>query len=186
MKQAYDSTIKFLYSLQQEEGEYDPKKRAILADLRRGVMDLPQLSPHLHPYLVPILPERLGWWQKQTCYLITALFGLHPQLYRGDKPYTNMGGHFAALRADETDDTALERRFSLLLTAHPEDLHYHLRQAVGYLKSKNETVHINWQQLIWDVHKWNNEEKRPKVQEDWATQFWRKKQPAETEANPQS
>lgn len=94
-----------------------------------------------------------------------------------------MGDHFAAVRKNAPEDkdkenTALEHRFSLLLTAHPEDLHYHLRQAVSYLKSKDETIHINWPQLIRDVDKWNYDDRRTKVQEDWAKQFWRREKPA--------
>ena len=175
----YNNLIQFLRPLAQKEEEYDPKNRAVLAELRRGLTDLPRLSPHLHRHLQPILPEGVGWWQKRTCYLIASLFALHPKFYEGENRWANMGDHFAAARDEDSDkNTALERRFSLLLTAHPEDLHYHLRQGVSYLKSKNELILINWPRLIRDVDKWNYDESRTKVQERWAEQFWRKSKPA--------
>jgi CRISPR system Cascade subunit CasB len=175
----YQDLIQFLRPLAQKEGEYNPKKRAVLAELRRGLTDFPRLSPYLHPHLQPILPDDVKWWQKQTYYLIAALFALHPKFPEREDRYTNLGDHFAAAREDESDkNTALERRFSLLLTAHPEDLYYHLRQAISYLKSKDENILINWPQLIRDVDNWYYDDSRAKVQEKWAAQFCRKAKPA--------
>lgn len=178
----------FLKYLHQPEGSYDPKKRAILAEMRRGLTDLPYLSSHLHPYIQPLLPPSLSPWQKQTYYLIATLFTIQP-IYQPPSTYinVNMGTHFADLLiADKTSqedsttgrdpnsekNAAIKRRFSLLLTTHPDDLHYHLTQAIRFLKSKNDTLTVNWEQLFEDVFYWNNEYRRQKAQEKWAAQFW--------------
>lgn len=68
----------------------------------------------------------------------------------------------------EGGEDALERRFTALLAAHPDDLPDYLRQAVSFLKSKD--VPINWNQLIWDLQKWNDEDRR--IQKEWARSFW--------------
>jgi CRISPR system Cascade subunit CasB len=79
-----------------------------------------------------------------------------------------MGRHFAKARDREGDDTAIERRFTALLAAHPDDLDGYLRQAVSFLRSKE--VPVDWHQLLTDVMAWGHPDRY--VQQQWARAFW--------------
>jgi CRISPR system Cascade subunit CasB len=139
--------------------------RAALAALRRAwsgeqrdiIGTFRYVGRHLPPYR-----------QAQDNYvLIAALFAHHPQSCEEG----NMGTHFAALRAaNPKREQALERRFSAMLRAHPDDLPHHLRTAVDLLKSNEVPIPVNWYQLLWDVRRWGHPEHF--VQRHWATAFW--------------
>jgi CRISPR system Cascade subunit CasB len=154
-------------------------ERAALADLRRGVGDFPDLSPYMHRHILPRMPERISEWGRFTYYLTAALFATH-QIHT-DKG--NLGAHFHELLDPNNVDAnkPIERRFTYLLAAHPEDLHFHLRQTITFLRSKE--VGVNWEQLMWDIFKWNDPDERPKVQEYWASRFW---QALKSEADSQT
>ena len=145
--------------------------RSALAALRRGLGQPPGSVPDMYPYVVPRLPAnvRSGSWREKAYYLIASLFALHPM----STSEGNLGSHFARLRdpKDENND-ALERRFTAILTADPADMHIYLRQAVGFLKSHDETP-VNWHQLMWDTLALGNSEKAPNVRKRWAEGFWR-------------
>jgi CRISPR system Cascade subunit CasB len=145
--------------------------RAVLANLRRGLGEPRSMAPAMHPYLLPLIPAGATRWQEQSHYLIAALYALHPK----NATEGNLGHHFnrAVAQAGEGGGEAIERRFVALLDAHPEDLAFHLRQAVSFLKSKEE-IPINWQRLFYDVLAWNHDLRRGEVQRQWATGFWRR------------
>ena len=143
-------------------------ERAVLAEMRRGLGDFPNLSPYMHRHVRPRIPQRIGEWGKFTYYLTAALFAAH-QIHT-DKG--NLGAHFHELLNPQNADAnqPIERRFTYLLAAHPQDLHFHLRQSIAFLRSKD--IAVNWVQLMWDISKWNDPDERPKVQESWAGRFW--------------
>ena len=149
--------------------------RGALAALRRGLGRPPGAAAEMFRYVEPWLPERRSADQEAAYYLIASLFALHPKSVSEG----NLGQHLASIRnkgkddedkGDEDKDDALERRFSALLAAHPDDLPNYLRQAVSMLKSK-ETP-INWDQLLRDVQAWDAPDRR--VQKAWARAFWGK------------
>ena len=149
--------------------------RGALAALRRGLGRPPGAAAEMFRYVEPWLPERRSADQEAAYYLIASLFALHPKSVSEG----NLGQHLASIRSkgkddedkgDEDKDDALERRFSALLAAHPDDLPNYLRQAVSMLKSK-ETP-INWDQLLRDVQAWDAPDRR--VQKAWARAFWGK------------
>ncbi len=150
--------IKGLYSLA------EANDRAALAALRRGLGLPPGAAPQMFPYVEPRLPQQRSQKQENACYLIASLFALHPAL--GGKG--NMGDHFRKADPEGKGKDALERRFTILLAAHPEDLPDYLRQAVSFLKSKD--VPMDWNELFWDVLAWDDEDRR--VQKRWARGFW--------------
>lgn len=167
------------------------EQRATMANLRRGLQEFPHLAPYMHQYVAPYTVYAKGW-EKQTYYLLAALFaryhsGSKEALY-SDKGYVNMGSYFAEIiRQDEGASDSIERRFNALLTAHPQDLHYHLRQAIAFLHGKSEvTIPINWQGLFYDIRNWDDDDQRPQVQERWAASFWRHKAKSEKETNQQT
>jgi len=136
--------------------------RGALAALRRGLGQPPGTVADMYRYVVPWLPDDAPLWRERAYYLVAALFAYHPDAGGAG----NMGDHFACTRSH--DDTAVERRFTALLAAHPDDLPYYLRQAVSFLKSK-ETP-INWNQLLSDVMAWGHPDRY--VQKSWARAFW--------------
>lgn len=141
--------------------------RAVMAALRRGLGQPSGAAPEMFRYVVPFIHETTGAWQEEVYYMIASLFGYHPE----SGGMGNMGDHFGVLRRQNPDSPAIERRFTTLMAAHPEDLAFHLRQAVSLLKSKD--VAINWHQLIQDALWWNHPESRVRVCKRWANQFWK-------------
>ncbi len=134
--------------------------RGALAALRRGLGQPPGTVADMYRYVVPWLPDD----SEAAYYLIAALFAYHP-----DAGGTgNMGRHFARTRDPQGDNTAIERRFTALLAAHPDDLDFYLRQAVSFLKSKE--VPVYWHQLLSDVLAWDHPDRY--VQQQWARAFW--------------
>jgi len=149
--------------------------RAALAALRRGLGQPPGSVADMYRYVVPWLPDDAPWLE-HAYYLVAALFAYHPD----SSPARNMGDHFARTRDPQGDDTAIERRFTALLAAHPDDLDVYLRQAVSFLKSKE--IPINWHQLLPDLLAWDHPERY--VQKAWAHAFWgRTAQETETKTN---
>ena len=138
--------------------------RAALAALRRGLGRPPGTVPDMYRYVVPWLADDAPPWREDAYYLIAALFAYHPK----DGGLGNMGDHFAQARDPQGDSTAIERRFTALLAAHPDDLDFYLRQAVSFLKS--EEVPVHWHQLLADVMAWGHPERY--VQQRWARAFW--------------
>jgi CRISPR system Cascade subunit CasB len=159
------------------------ENRGALAALRRGLGQPPGDVPDMFRYVVPKMKAKSGTWTEKTHYLIASLFALHP----ASTSSGNVGNHFARHLdfQNPENNTALERRFTTLLTASPDDLHIYLRQAIGFLKSNEETP-INWHRLMWDVLALGIPEKTSKVQKRWAEGFWRppqKDEPTEKSKN---
>lgn len=158
--------------------------RAALAALRRGLGQAPGTVPDMYPYVVRFLPKDAypDSWAEQCYYLIAALFALHPE----SAIEGNLGSHFAATLEPNPDNNpninaATERRFTALLTAHPDDLPFYLRQAISFLKSKE--VAVNWHQLMWHLRDWGYPERQNRVQKQWAAQFWRRQNAADEGAD---
>lgn len=152
--------VEYLESLRERED------RGALAALRRGLGHQPGTVPAMYPYVVRWLPEETSRWKETVYYLTAAFFAYHPK--EGGKG--NLGDHFADARDPQGDNTAIERRFTALLAAHPDDLDAYLRQAISFLKSKD--VPVNWHQLFYDVRSWGYPDSREYVQKNWARAFW--------------
>ena len=148
--------------------------RGALAALRRGLGQPPGTVPAMYPYVVPWLPKEPSHQYEFTLYLVASLFAYHADA----GGYGNMGDHFARARVGQADNTAIERRFSHLLEAHPEDLPFYLRQAVSFLKSNN--IPINWEQLFLDLQ-WLNHSAH-NVQKQWARAYWGHRQPEDDQS----
>jgi CRISPR system Cascade subunit CasB len=138
--------------------------RAALAALRRGLGQPPGTVPDMYRYVVPWLPADAPPWREEATYLVAALFAYHPAAGGTG----NMGNHFARARDPQSDNTAIERRFTALLAAHPDDLGFYLRQAVSFLRSKE--VPVDWHRLLSDVLVWGHPDRY--VQKRWARAFW--------------
>lgn len=173
------------YFINQLKKLKEAEDRAALAALRRGLGQPPGYAPEMHPYVVPFLPKDAypNSWAEQSYYTVASLYGLHPDIGTGE----NLGHHFAQTLDPNPDyNQAIERRFSALLTAHPDDLAFYLRQAISFLKSKE--VPVNWHQLMWDVLAWGDPYRQPEVQKRWAGGFWRRsgQEDAEVATEPEA
>lgn len=140
--------------------------RAALAALRRGLGEPPGAVAEMGKYIYPFFgangPQKYAERREERAYfLIASLFALHPEA----AAWGNMGRHLQAIRNNK-DETAVERRFTQLLAAHPDDLPNLLRQAVSLLKAKEEPIH--WEELLSDVLTWE----RGYAQQKWARSFW--------------
>lgn len=144
----------------------DSDDRRALAALRRGLGHPIAENHAMYPYIVPWLDETSGTGEEARYYLIAALFAFHPQ----SGGTGNLGTSFARTRTPESDDTAIERRFTALLTAHQDDLPFYLRQAISYLKAKE--IPVNYHQLFYDLKHWAEHQEQGAVQRRWAQAFW--------------
>lgn len=138
--------------------------RGALAALRRGLGQRPGTMTEMYRYVVPWLPADAAPWLETAYYLVAALFAYHPAAGGTG----NVGDHFVRARDPHGSDMAVERRFNVLLSAHPDDLGVFLRQAVSFLRSKN--VPVNWHQLLRDVMAWGHPDRY--IQREWAQAFW--------------
>jgi CRISPR system Cascade subunit CasB len=156
MEESKHPFVEYLEGLREDRGA--------LAALRRGLGQPPGTVADMYRYVVPWLPDEAASRQEAAYYLLATLFGSHP----AEGGTGNMGHHFARTREPQGDNTAIERRFTALLAAHPDDLPTYLRQAISFLRSQE--VPVNWQQLFSDLKRWHYDN-RP-VQRDWARAFW--------------
>jgi CRISPR system Cascade subunit CasB len=138
--------------------------RAALAALRRGLGQPPGSAPEMYRYVVPWLAADAPPQREEASFTVASLFAYHPAAGGSG----NMGDHFARARDPGGDDTAIERRFSALLAAHPADLAFYLRQAVSFLRSKD--VPVDWHRLLADMLGWGHPDRY--VQKRWARAFW--------------
>jgi len=139
--------------------------RGALAALRRGLGQPPGSAVEMYRYVVPWITAGASQQEERACYLVAALFAYHPD----PGGWGNLGDAFRRT-LDPRDNTAIERRFTALLAAHPDDLPFYLRQAVGFLRSRQPPVPVNWHRLLYDLRRWGYDN-RP-VQQEWARSFW--------------
>lgn len=140
--------------------------RGALAALRRGLGQPPGTAREMYPYVVRWLPAEISATREAAYYLIAALFAYHPDPGGSG----NLGQAFRRTLDPGGDNTATERRFTALLTAHSDDLPFYLRQAISYLKSTAPPVPVDWNQLFTDVLAWGHP--AGYVQKQWARAFW--------------
>ena len=138
--------------------------RAALAALRRGLGQPPGTAREMYRYVEPWLSNNPPREVEEAYYLVASLFGYHPEA----GGVGNLGDAFARARDPRGEDTAIERRFTALLAAHPDDLPFYLRQAISFLKAKE--VPVNWHQLLSDLLAWNHPDGY--IQKRWARAFW--------------
>jgi len=148
--------INYLESLRDDRGA--------LAALRRGLGRTAGDVLEMYPYVIRWLPEKTSAQRESAYFLVASLFAYYPDAGgRG-----NLGHCFRRILDPNNDNTAVERRFITLLTAHFDDLPFYLRQAINFLKSKD--LPVDWHQLFVDVLAWGH--RSGYVQKEWARAFW--------------
>jgi len=140
------------------------ENRGALAALRRGLGQPSGEAREMYPYVVRWLPAEASGRREAAHYLVAALFAYHPDPGANG----NLGQAFRRTLDPNGDNGAVERRFTALLTAHPDDLPFYLRQAISFLQSK--ATPVDWHQLFADVLAWGHPDGY--VQKQWARAFW--------------
>jgi CRISPR type I-E-associated protein CasB/Cse2 len=151
------------------------ENRGALAALRRGLGKPPGAAAEMYPILEPWLSKDSAVWRDDPYYTVAALFAFWHQ--GKTSPARVASGNFgASMRLQGFEDgqwkeerfKSVERRFVALLNCRRDDLHAHLRHAVGLLKSKE--IPVDWAQLLADIRGWNWDSRS--VQRAWAKAFW--------------
>ncbi|MBD3226734.1 MAG: type I-E CRISPR-associated protein Cse2/CasB [Candidatus Lokiarchaeota archaeon] len=157
----------------------DMKKRedrGALAALRRGLQYELGECIDMYPYVIPWIKNIKSKWEKNMHFLIASLYAYYPETTnRG-----NLGDVFRKLYLKRKNNKSLEQRFISLLKSNPEDLPFHVRQAVSLAKSEN--IPINWNELFYDLKRWPYETRFPPY-EKWAKSFWKRKTNEEENKN---
>lgn len=155
--------IAYLKSLEQSDN------RGALAALRRGLGKSPGSEPLMYPYIIPELAA-LRVEDEAPYYVVASLFALHP--LAGGRG--RMGGHLRELwrQSGATEPPPnIERRFVMLLSAHPNDVYKLIQPVVNLLKGGG--VAVDWFQLLYDLKRWQEQESRSVVRRAWAHEFWK-------------
>jgi CRISPR system Cascade subunit CasB len=64
----------------------------------------------------------------------------------------------------------MDKRFEVLLDADRGQLPYRLRQAVKFLKSGEQKIGVNWEQLLKDLLQWQHPSRF--IQKQWAREYF--------------
>lgn len=163
--------IERLKELQQDE----KRGRGAMAALRRALSEEQADILRAYEYIGYLLPKDIQ--QQDNYLLVAALFATHPLYEESEKNWNNLGTHLRELRlrkqqANESTES-LDKRFSSLVAASREELPYHLRAAIRFLK--DAAIPVHWEQLLKDVLNWERENAdpaKPTVQRNWANAYW--------------
>lgn len=170
--------------------------RAMLAQLRHTIGKPLSQSVEIWPWILSNVPEsfinKYGEVSYQMRSVINTLqiYALYEQgsveksSYKdlnksedseNEKSYNNMGTALRALRCDEGVRGAMDRRFSVMITANDyESFYYYLRQLVRLLKSrtKENQQSIDYSKLARDLYLLQFEDSE-KVRLSWAQEYYR-------------
>lgn len=164
--------------------------RGAFAHLKRSLGFEPGAYPRAYPYVERFVgadKHADDPWRK-ALYLTAGLYAFHPQLI----PNTSLAAAFGRLARERGSDS-LEQRFIALLGAEPESLPPLLRQAVSLLAADGQGC--DYAKLLDDLARWfdafdiADEQKRDRVRQHWARDFYRAYEPhatAEAASEPES
>ncbi len=170
--------------------------RAMLAQLRHTIGKPLSQSVEIWPWILSNVPvsfiNKYGEVSYQLRAVINTLqiYALYEQGVRekssykdlnksedseNEKSYNNMGTALRALRSDEGVRVAMDRRFSVMITASDyESFYYYLRQLVRLLKSrtKENQQAIDYSKLARDLYLLQFEDSE-KIRLSWAQEYYR-------------
>lgn len=170
---------------------YEPKIRATLAKLRRGVGKHPGEIPEIweitlmKTYEKLQLPEILLPRAEFAIHVALCLFACHQQgkdiatecMHQSDKPDDKqkkylLGKAVRRLLTDNNDNNkSIIRRFNVLATSSDiEEFAYHLRGMVQLLKAKS--IPLDYYQLTKDIYEFMEPERRNQIRLRWGLDFY--------------
>lgn len=150
-----------------------------LAELRRGIGKAPGEMPEVWGILFENMPEiLLGKMSASDAewaiYTALTLFALHQQ--GQEKPMhtsenISLGAAAAGLADGEDDLERVIHRLTLVVTAvSKEDLAYHLRSVVQFLKAKE--IKLNYARLAKELYLFRDPETADKIKLTWGREFY--------------
>ncbi|RYU60496.1 type I-E CRISPR-associated protein Cse2/CasB [Methylolobus aquaticus] len=153
--------------------------RGAFAHLKRSLGFEPGAYPRAYPYVERFVgADRHADdpWRK-ALYLTAGLYASHPQ-HVTNTSLSAAFGHLARARGS----ASLETRFIALLGASPDSLSSLLRQVVSLLAA--DGFPCDYSKLLDDLARWyeafdhSDEQKRDRVRQGWARDFYRAFAPA--------
>lgn len=162
------------------QGLVKRQDRGRLAALRRGLLLEPNQFYELYRVVPPQFLEGVSRDEIQRRLMVAILFATHQGSFPSDpenKRHHNLGESLRLLArkqsggnidSDEGLPEPLKRRLDALLAAPSDELFPHLRQLIRMLKA--EEVPVDWEQLLWDLRNWDQEDRR--VQWQWSRSFY--------------
>ena len=145
--------------------------RGALAILRRSLGFESGGYPPAYPYIEVFVGEdrEASDPYRRALYLAAGLFALHP-LHSETTSFASAFGESASKRGSGS----IEKRFIALLGAEPENLANYLRQAISLLAA--DRLPLNYARLSDAIALWfkaGNYERRDKLRQEWARDFYR-------------
>lgn len=142
-------------------------RRGVLAQLRCGIV--PGKQQRAWPLLARF--DGIEGHKGEVVRTIAALFAAHPE----ESVSGSMGGVCRKLRSDdERRDNEkpgpMGMRFQQLLAAETAEVCPRVVRLI--LRAKAQGIPVNYEQLQEDLLHWEAPQKRKRVQERWAQQFW--------------
>ena len=143
------------------------ERRGVLAQLRCGIV--PGKQQRAWPLLAPF--DGIEGHKGEVVRTIAALYAAHPE----ESASGSMGSVCRKLCSDDErrDDEKLgpiSVRFQHLLAAETAEVCPRVVRLI--LRAKAQGISVNYMQLQEDLLQWGVPQKRRRVQERWAQQFW--------------
>ncbi|MCM1508675.1 MAG: type I-E CRISPR-associated protein Cse2/CasB [Ruminococcus flavefaciens] len=171
------SKIEYIQSI------YDVRAgRKIMANLRHGIGKKAGELPELWGMIFDGLPiELMGHREVSNAewaiYTALTLYALHQQ---GNDICINQRGisvgcAVARLVKNKEEDTErILKRLNLVVTSvSQDDLAYHMRGLVQLLKSKKESISLDYARLAKELYLFYNQEKASAIKLSWGRDFYR-------------
>lgn len=161
--------VQNLYGLRKNDN------RQAIAIIRRGLqVSLPDMmSTPMARFVWPYLPPDVSYREKQTAFLVAALFadycagkGREPV---GEQVIGDFGSTMRKVWELGDKTPSFEQRFTVLIDSSFDALIYHLRPVVHH--ARTNVIPINWDKLYEHVRAWEHVSRY--VQSRWAESFWR-------------
>lgn len=168
----------------QHLGALSERQPGVRATLRRSLGFAPGAYPPAYPFVERFVAaeSHANHPQRLALYLVAGLYAAHPK-----QASPSLASSLAQLMRQRGKDhgSSIEKRFVALLGADAEDLPKHLRQIVSLLSA--DGVGLNYTTLLKDLSFWLNTgldpEKRDRIRQRWARDFYRALTPATEESS---
>ena len=158
----------------------EPKHRAALAKLRRGVGGEPGELPEVWEITLANLPEELlgqnveATWAEQAIHTALTLFALHQQGNTELVSRKNISFGTAVRRLvqpDKGNEQTIKRRFDAALTSKDFlEFSRHARSLIQIAKAND--VYMDYPRFAKDLYFFQNPESRTKIMLKWGQDFW--------------
>jgi CRISPR type I-E-associated protein CasB/Cse2 len=116
-----------------------------------------------------VLPYGLSASQEEIYFLVATLYPL-----ADNSDAKNFGASLKTLRQSKKRQRkpteSMDKRFEVLLDANKGQLPHRLRQTVKFLKSGEQKIGVNWEQLLKDLLGWQHPSRF--VQKQWAREYF--------------